>query len=129
MDRREFLGVLGTTAAVRFAPLDKPASPLHDDIYLDVLKSADGTVDKSLQRQQANGGFLDELGIPTVGGSAYLLSLLTGLYLAPESSHYHSAELLNRMDRLVDYLLRVQHPNGTIDLHITNFPARPAPRS
>ena len=126
MDRREFLGVLGTTAAVRFAPLDKPASPLHDDVYLDVLKSADGTVDKSLQHQQANGGFLDELGIPTVGGSAYLLSILTGLYLAPESNHYHSAALLDRMDRLVDYLLRVQHPNGTIDLHITNFSCPPS---
>jgi len=60
-----------------------------------------------------------------VGTSAGLFSHLTALYLAPESTHYHSAELLERMDRVLDYLLRVQHPDGTIDLYITNFASPP----
>ena len=126
MDRREFLGVLGTTAAVRFAPAEEPASPLRDDIYPDVVKSADQIVEKSLRSQQANGGLLDEHGIPAVSNSAYLFSTLTGLYLTPESSHYHRPELLERMGRLVDYLLRVQHPDGTVDLHTTNFACPPS---
>jgi hypothetical protein len=126
MDRREFLGVLGTTAAVRFAPAEEPASPLRDDIYPDVVKSADQMVEKSLRSQQANGGLLDEHGIPAVSNSAYLFSTLTGLYLTPESSHYHRPEWLERMGRLVDYLLRVQHPDGTVDLHTTNFACPPS---
>jgi hypothetical protein len=126
MERRESLGVLGTTAAARFAPAEGPNFPLRDDIYPDLVKSADGLVDKSLQSQPANGELLDEHGIPAVSNSAYFFSILTGLYLAPESSHYQSAELLERMGRLVDYLLRVQHPDGTIDLHITNFACPPS---
>jgi len=125
MDRREFLGVLGTTAAMRFAPTEGPASPLHDDIYLDLVKSADLGIAKALLKQQPNGGWYDEYDIPSVGTSAGLFSHLTALYLAPESTHYHSAELLERMDRVLDYLLRVQHPDGTIDLYITNFASPP----
>ncbi|MDR3677933.1 MAG: hypothetical protein P4N24_20800, partial [Acidobacteriota bacterium] len=125
MDRREFLGVLGTTAAMRFAPTEGPASPLHDDIYPDLVKSADLVVAKWITNQQANGGLLDEHGVPSVGTSAIFFSHLTALYLAPESNYYHSAELLDRMDRVLDYLLRVQHPDGTIDLYITNFASPP----
>jgi len=119
------LGVLGTTATWRFAGAEEPASPLGDDIYPDLVKSADRSIQKVLLRQQANGGWLDPHGIPTVGGTSIEVSSLTALYLAPESTHYHSAELLERIERAVDYLLRVQHPDGTIDLPITNFASPP----
>lgn len=125
MDRREFLGVLGTTASLDWANSEAPASPLHDDIYPDLLKSAERAVEKLLPQQQPNGGILDQHGIPTVGGAAGFFSTLTAVYLAPESRYYHSAELLERMDRAADYLLRAQHPNGTIDLYITNFASPP----
>jgi hypothetical protein len=125
MDRREFLGVLGTTAAMRFADAEEITSPLRDDIYPDLVKSAERMVDQWFQSQQANGGLLDERGIPAVGSSVIYLSALTAVYLVPESSHYHSAELLERMERVADYLLRVQHPDGTIDLYITNFASPP----
>jgi len=82
-------------------------------------------VEKALSQQQANGGMLDEHGIPAVGTAAIFLSSMTAVYLAPESSHYHSTELLERMERVADYLLRVQHPDGTIDLYITNFASPP----
>jgi hypothetical protein len=125
MDRREFLGVLGTTATWRFAGAEEPGSPLPDDIYPELVKSADRSIEKALARQQADGGWLDPHGIPTVGSSSSLFSSMTALYLAPESTHYHSAELLERMERAADYLLRAQHPDGTIDLHITNFASPP----
>jgi hypothetical protein len=125
MDRRTFLGVLGTTATLRFAAAEDQTLPLHDDIYPDLVKSADRGIERKLPKQQANGGWLDEHGIPTVGSSASIFSTMTALYLAPESSHFHSAELLERMERAVDYLLRAQHPDGTIDLYITNFASPP----
>ena len=125
MDRRKFLGVLGTTAAVRFADAAEITSPFRDDIYPELVKSADRWVENELPKQQANGGWLDPHGILTVGGSASAFSTMTAAYLALESCHYHSAELLERMERVSDYLLRVQHPDGTIDLYITNFASPP----
>jgi hypothetical protein len=126
MDRREFLSALGTTAAVQSTGSAEPILPMRDDIYPDLVKSADRMVDHLIQRQQPDGGLLDDHGIPTVSSSASWFSILTSLYLAPESSRYHSAELLRRMERLLDYLLRVQHPNGTVDLHTTNFSCPPS---
>jgi len=123
MDRREFLGVLSTTAALRFAAAEEPTLP--DDIYPDLVKSADRGIEKKLPKQQANGGWLDEHGIPAVGISAGNFSTMTAGYLAPESGHYHRAELLERMERAADYLLRAQHPDGTIDLYSTNFASPP----
>ena len=125
MDRREFLGVLGTTATLRFAAAEEPTLPLQDDIYPDLVKGADRGVEKSLPKQQANGGWLDVNGIPTVGTSAGVFSTMTAAYLSPESRHYRSADLLERMERAVDYLLRAQHVDGTIDLYITNFASPP----
>jgi len=125
MDRREFLGVLGATTSLRFAAAEETPPQLHDDIYPNLVKSADSRMEKVFARQRANGGWLDASGIPTVGTSAGNFATLTVVYLAPESSHHHSAEALERMERAVDYLLRVQHPDGTIDLYITNFSSPP----
>jgi hypothetical protein len=125
MDRREFLGVLGATATARFTKVEEPASPLPDEIYPHLVKSLDRMLEAMLAEQRANGGLLDNHGIPSVGSSAIFLSDMTAAYLAPEGSHYHSADLLERMERVADYLLRAQHPDGTIDLHITNFASPP----
>jgi hypothetical protein len=125
MDRREFLGVLGATATARLTRAEEPASPLPDDIYPHLVKSLDRTVEAMLPMQRPNGGLLDERGISSVGSSAIFLSDITAAYLAPEGSHYLSGDLLERMERVADYLLRAQHPDGTIDLYITNFASPP----
>lgn len=125
MDRREFLGVLGTTASLGWGSTTGAASAFHDDIYPAIVKSSERSVERALPRQQANGGMLDEHEVPTVGGSAGFFSTMLAVYLTPESRYYHSAEVLDRMERVADYLLHAQHPNGTIDLYITNFASPP----
>jgi hypothetical protein len=125
MDRRVFLGVLGSTGAIRFAAADESAHPLPDDIYPDLVKGADLIVEKSLPAQQANGGWLDLYGIPSIGRSAGAFSAMTAAYLSPESHYCHRPDVLVCLERAADYLLHAQHPDGTIDLYITNFASPP----
>lgn len=125
MDRREFLGVLGTTASVRFAAADGSSFPVPADIYPELVKSADNGVQRAMSKQQANGGWLDPYGIPTVGHSASALASLTAVYLSPESRYHANREVRDRMERAADYLLHAQHPDGTIDLYLTNFASPP----
>lgn len=117
--------MLGSTAAVRWAAADESASPLPDDIYPVLVKNVDRDVEKILARQQANGGWVDQYGIPTVGRSASAFSILTAAYLCPDSHFHHDTNLLARLERAADYLLHAQHPDGTIDLYITNFASPP----
>jgi len=125
MDRREFLGVLGTTASIRLSGSQGGAVPAGGDIYLELVKVAEQAVEESLAKQQADGGLRDEHEIPQPGATAGFLSSLAALYLAPESRYCRSPELLERMERAAEHLLRDQHPDGTIDLATTNFGSPP----
>jgi hypothetical protein len=125
MDRREFLGILGTSAAMRLAGTEEETVPGKDDIYPDLVKVAERGVEESLIKQQADGGLRDEHEIPQPGATAGFLSGLAALFLAPESRYHRSAELLERMERATEHLVRVQHPDGTVDLPTTNFGSPP----
>ncbi|HMD83609.1 MAG TPA: hypothetical protein VKO18_02780 [Terriglobia bacterium] len=125
MNRREFLGAVGTSASMRLAGTREEALPVGDDIYLDLVKAVERTAEESLPRQQADGGLRDEHEIPQPGATAGFLSSLAALFLAPESRYHRSADLLERMQRAAAYLLRVQHGDGTIDLPTTNFGSPP----
>lgn len=119
------MGVVGAGAAAQNARSQVSPPTLPDDIYPELIKSLDPALEKSLGRQQPNGGWHDSHGIPTVMSSAMMFSAMTAAYLAPESTHYHQPELLDRLERAADYLLHAQHPDGTIDLYITNFFSTP----
>ncbi len=121
MDRREFLGVLGATTALPNAGEQESAQPLPDDIYPELVKSLDRRIERTMARQQASGGWLDAYAIPNVVGSASAFSAMLGAFLAPESIYNHQAGLLEHIHRAMDYLLRAQHPDGTIDNYLTNF--------
>ncbi len=121
MDRREFFGVMSAAAAAQNAGAQEPALPLPDDIYPELVKSLDQGIERSIARQQPNGGWLDPHQIPSVISSAGALSAMTAAFLAPESNHFHQAALLERMERAADYLLRVQNPDGTVTSYTTNF--------
>jgi hypothetical protein len=125
MNRREFLGTVGTSASIRWAGMREETPPVGDDVYLALLKVAEPAAEESLARQQADGGLRDEHEIPQPGVTAGFLASLAALFLAPESRYHRSADLLGRMQRAADYLIRVQHGDGTIDLPTTNFGSPP----
>jgi hypothetical protein len=125
MDRREFLSIFGASAAMRMGGTEEATVPSKDDIYLDLVKVAERGAEESLIKQQADGGLRDEHQIPQPGATAGFLSSLAALCLAPESRYHRSPELLERMERAGEHLVRMQHPDGTIDLPTTNFGSPP----
>jgi hypothetical protein len=125
MDRRKFLSILGASAAMRLGGAEEDAAPMGDDIYPDLVKVAERGANESLIKQQADGGLRDEHEIPQPGATAGFLSNLAALFLAPESRYHRSAELLGRMERAAEHLVRIQHSDGTIDLLTTNFGSPP----
>jgi hypothetical protein len=103
---------------------DEPV-PEADDIYPELLKVAERAAEESLARQQADGGLRDEHEIPQPGATAGFLSGLAAVFLAPESRYHGDGALLERMERAAEYLVRIQHADGTIDLLTTNFDSPP----
>jgi hypothetical protein len=125
MNRREFLGAVGTTASIRLAGTREEPPPVGEDIYPDLLKVAERAAEDSLPRQQTDGGLRDDQEIPQPGATAGFLSSLAAVFLAPESRYHRSVDLLERMQRAAEYLVRIQHGDGTIDLPTTNFGSPP----
>ena len=125
MDRREFLGVLGTSAAIRLGGGERETDSIKDDIYPDLVNVAERAVEESLPKQQADGGLRDEHEIPQPGATAGFLSGLAAVFLAPESRYHRSPQLLERMERAAEHVVRIQHSDGTIDLPTTNFGSPP----
>jgi hypothetical protein len=119
MNRRRFLQ--GTGAAA----LATGAGAAARDIYLELIQPAEQAAEKSLARQQPDGGLADDYEIPSPGATAGFLSTLAAVYAAPESRFRRDAELLRRMERAAENLIRVQRPDGTIDLPSTNFGSPP----
>jgi len=125
INRREFLGAAATSASIRWAGTKEEPRPGGDDVYPAVLKLAERGVERALSQQQADGGLRDEHEIPQPRATAGFIANLAALFLAPESSHHRSADLLQRMERAARYLVGVQHGDGTIDLLTTNFSSPP----
>ncbi len=117
LQRREFLSISG---AVSLAVQAQPR-----DVYPAVLKAAEAEAEKLIARQQPGGGMLDANGLPLPVATAGLLSMLTAVYLAPQSRFRRSGELLQRMLRAAESLRRAQNADGTIDLPTTNFGSPP----
>ncbi|MGD0696330.1 MAG: hypothetical protein ABSB82_16025 [Terriglobia bacterium] len=125
MDRREFLSAVGTSASIGWVGTQEQSSPNREDIFTDLLAVAERATAESLPRQQPDGGLRDEHEISQPGATAGFLSSLAAVFLAPESRYHRSADLLERMERAGEHLVRVQHPDGTIDLPTTNFGSPP----
>jgi len=125
MDRREFLGVMATSASMRLAGVKDEPIPKADDIYTELVKVAERAAEESLAKQQADGGLRDEHEIPQPGTTAGFLSGLAAVFLAPESRYHRDGALLEPMERAAEHLVRIQHPDGTIDLLTTNFGSPP----
>lgn len=68
------------------------------------------------------GGYVNpKHGYAEAGGSGSAAATLLSFYLCPEHPRRRDPLLLDRAGLLLDYLLRKQHDDGTVDLRTTNF--------
>ncbi len=71
------------------------------------------------------GGFVDAQGIHHIGSAAGITQRMTAAYVEEVSRFYQSENLREAMLRALDFLIRKQHSDGTIDLLSTNFHSTP----
>ncbi|GAB3898219.1 hypothetical protein GCM10028803_17330 [Larkinella knui] len=138
MDRRSFvrlgtaslcsLPVLTTASFARSyatAPDTKPAW------LLEVIKANDEQINQirayrvKESGNPAFGGIKDGEDIPNAQSTADFARRCACAISSPESTFYRSKELLSETGQAVQYLLKIQHSDGTIDLPSTNFHSTP----
>jgi len=110
---------------MRLAGVRPELSQERDEFYPALVKGAERAVEQSLPSQQPDGGVLDDREILVPGDTADFVSNLASVFLTPESRYHRSSDLLGRMERAAEYLIRAQHDDGTIDLSETNFGSPP----
>ena len=98
---------------------------------LDLIKNNDIGIThlRTLQAKDENspdlGGVRDALDILNPHNTAAVIQWGSCALSSPSSQFYQSAELLNDMNLAATYLVKTQHPDGTIDLLSTNFHSTP----
>lgn len=75
--------------------------------------------------QRACGAYPDAYGMTSAGAAGGIADAATAAFLCPRSRYYKDTALLERVRLAAGFLDRVQHPDGTIDLLITNFHSPP----
>jgi hypothetical protein len=91
----------------------------------------DSNVTDYLSRQSSkpgdrwDGGVMDTYGIPNVHTTKELIVIVGSAYASKFSKHYLSPNLVIPIERAAACLVQVQHNDGTIDLHSTNFHSAP----
>ncbi|WP_018930451.1 hypothetical protein [Gracilibacillus lacisalsi] len=79
-------------------------------------------------RSRYFGGIIDRhTGIPspTHVGTGSVIASWVSAYVNPESRYYHDKLLKNRIDYALDYMLTMQHNDGTISPGYTNYHSPP----
>ncbi len=117
--------LLGTVAC-REEVADEPS-----DFFGQMVERNDERVASLLEQQEMEpssdnlGGFANRYGIYNPGSTASIFRLLTTAYVIPQSTYYQSPQIMESMLLAIDFLLRKQHEDGTIDLLTTNFHSTP----
>ncbi|WKN46216.1 hypothetical protein [Tunicatimonas pelagia] len=137
MKRRSFLCHLGATASsLPFLPYPALtlAHPPYEEIALLLKAFSNGndvSIKSLLERQEKDtkhpeyGGIVNGYGIHNPQNTSSFLQRLSGGLVSEYSEFYQDESLLEPMLRASEYLLQAQHPDGTIDLHTTNFHSTP----
>ena len=72
-----------------------------------------------------NGGVMDIYHVPNAHSTMHFIIKLSSSYASPYSKFYQSQKLESAMTRAMNCIVEVQHDDGTIDLHSTNFHSTP----
>lgn len=71
------------------------------------------------------GGFANGYDIVNEQGTAIFVKMALCALTTPESAFYHDATLTRQVNEALLWLLKVQHPDGTVNLYSTNFNSPP----
>ena len=72
-----------------------------------------------------DGGVADIFEVPNVHTTKEFITTLGSAYISRFSKYYLSPKLEKPLERAAQCLVNIQHSDGTIDLHITNFHSSP----
>lgn len=136
--RRKFIGQSSlAVAAITTLPLMAIGSSLKenkkgaDKIIKKLSLLNDVNVTDYLSRQISkpgerwDGGVADKYKMPNVHTTNELISIAGSAYASKFSKFYLSPELVKPLEKAAACLVNVQHDDGTIDLHSTNFHSTP----
>ncbi len=133
MYRRAFIkhtaiGLVTTSGFMAWSCKNKPVStPLIERL----IQSLDEQIPELLSSRIKDpahphfGGIPDAFQIYHAASTAGLIQTLATAYVSPLSKFFHNPVLQEAMMEAIDFLLRYQHPDGTIDLLTTNFHSTP----
>lgn len=135
--RRTFLKHSGCVAAgLATVPSLTFSHPLKDSNGIDELLKRlteinDSAIDDLLSKQVSmpgnrwDGGVKDGFEVVNTHSTAWFIIQIANSYNSRYSQYYLSKSLEGPMEKAMDCLLNVQHEDGTIDLHSTNFHSTP----
>lgn len=134
MKRRKFvqsIGLLGALSPV-VNGMNLPFMEVLTDDHLSIfIKANDESVKNVLERQELDkthpfyGGYPDQFEIYHPISPANYSPRLIAAYVSPTSDYYQSKKIRKAMNIGMDFLLKMQHPSGNIDLLSTNFESPP----
>ncbi len=140
MNRRDFLHYTGAASLISTgiifpdtlqASFAFAESNSFDELFTKLIQLNDEQVPKILQLQNRDknwkhfGGVCDNWKIYNPHSSAGLIKTLSVSYSSEKSKYYHDKSLIEPMILAANYLLKIQHSDGTIDLLSTNFHSTP----
>lgn len=138
IQRRKFIHHTGVAvAAVTALPSTALGSSLKDnknganEIIKKLSLLNDIDVDDYLSRQvnkpgdRWDGGVEDKYNMRNVHTTKELISVVGSAYASKFSKYYLSPELVKPIELATACLINIQHDDGTIDLHSTNFHSTP----
>ncbi len=138
MRRREFVQLGATTLGAMpvmgfsvFERFNNRMPPVKPAWVTGLIKLNDKSIEPNKARQVIDpalasfGGILDWNEIPNPQATSSFISVAACAMASPESAYYQSADLLKQVGSAIQYLLNVQHTDGTIDLLETNFHSPP----
>jgi hypothetical protein len=103
-------------------------------MYEKILSVNEAFTTKMLKHQELDssnkyyGGIIDPntgVAMPSHGSTPRVMAAWAASVMNPDSTYYQNKELITRLEKASEYMLRQQHSDGTISLGSTNFHSPP----